>query len=138
MIDLSSRVTPHFFYSEFFRNPADVWAVGYFRQNERMFSARLFELCAYVLEPTRKFFGKSVLILSGIRSPIHNKKEGGASQSQHLYARAADIYIPDVSLRELQAHLRGYTRVGGLALGPGFVHVDTRPRVFGQIVEWRY
>lgn len=139
MVDLKSRLTPHFFVSEFFVNPADKWAVGYFRQNEKLFYSRMFTLANEVLEPLRaRFGGKAVVITSGLRSPIHNKAVGGAKLSEHLTARAVDIYVVGVPLKEVYAFLATLPRVGGLAMGPGFVHVDTRPRVGGQIVRWTY
>ncbi len=59
--------------------------------------AAMDDLCAAVLEPVRKHFGKPVVILSGFRSPELNKAIGGASASQHMNGEAADIEVYGVS-----------------------------------------
>ena len=50
------------------------------------------------LQIIRDHYNKPVYINSGWRSPEHNKAVGGASSSQHLYAKAADIKIVGISL----------------------------------------
>src|SRR5690625_2382359 len=40
---------------------------------------------------------KPITINSGYRSPAHNRRVGGASNSQHLYGKAADIVVRGVS-----------------------------------------
>lgn len=87
-----------------------------------------------LLEQLRAHFGKPVTITSGYRTPAHNAKAGGATFSQHLYGRAADIRVPGVSVEDVAAcaeHLlpgRGgvgrYPAKAGRAAG--WVHVDTR------------
>jgi uncharacterized protein YcbK (DUF882 family) len=74
-----------------------------------------------------------VRILSGYRSPETNRllrREGlsPASNSQHLYGKAADICIQGVRLRDLRrAALE--QEAGGVGLYPrdGFLHVDVGP-----------
>jgi uncharacterized protein YcbK (DUF882 family) len=46
------------------------------------------------LQVLRDTLKKPVTINSGYRSPDYNKKVGGASKSQHLVAKAADIRVP--------------------------------------------
>ena len=53
---------------------------------------------AELLERIREHFGKPVTITSAYRTPAHNAKAGGAKFSQHLYGRAADIRVQDVSV----------------------------------------
>ena len=87
-----------------------------------------------LLEQLRTHFGKSVTITSAYRTPAHNAKAGGATFSQHLYGRAADIRVQGVSVEDVAAcaeHLlpgRGgvgrYPAKAGRAAG--WVHVDTR------------
>lgn len=87
-----------------------------------------------LLEQLRAHFGKPVTITSAYRTPAHNAKAGGATFSQHLYGRAADIRVPGVSVEDVAAcaeHLlpgRGgvgrYPAKAGRAAG--WVHVDTR------------
>lgn len=68
--------------------------------------------------------GKAIIINSGYRSPAHNKRVGGATNSQHLYGRAADIVVRGVSPS------RVYAEADKLFNGVGryntFTHVDTR------------
>jgi uncharacterized protein YcbK (DUF882 family) len=64
---------------------------------------------------------------------------GGATGSQHQYAQAADFHIEGVSAKALAEFLKTLKTVGGLALINGYsVHVDTRPRINGQITTWTY
>lgn len=46
---------------------------------------------AKLLQVIRKYWGSPIKINSGFRSPELNKKVGGAKNSSHLYAAAADI-----------------------------------------------
>ena len=72
-------------------------------------------------------------IVSGYRSPATNAylaatRRGVARNSYHMYGKAADIRLSDVStygLREIALSLRA----GGVGYYPrsGFVHVDTGP-----------
>lgn len=68
--------------------------------------------------------GKALVINSGYRSPSHNKRVGGASKSQHLYGKAADIVVRGVSpSRVYTAALKLFNGVGKYNT---FTHVDTR------------
>lgn len=50
---------------------------------------------AFHMERVRHLQGdKALRVLSWYRSPAHNAAEGGASKSQHLYARACDPLDP--------------------------------------------
>lgn len=67
---------------------------------------------------------KPITINSGYRTAAHNKRVGGASRSQHLYGKAADIVVKGVSPS------RVYAAADKLFNGVGkyntFTHVDTR------------
>ena len=52
---------------------------------------RLRILCEKVLQPLRDKFGHPIIVNSGYRSPLVNKAVGGAPNSQHSRAEAADI-----------------------------------------------
>lgn len=132
-------ITPHFSLEEFFR-PARV-------RNGRTFAPapyppdwideRLRPLCALLEELRRALGGKAILVISGYRDPAYNRAIGGARASQHMQGRAADIVVAGV--RPVRVHQvatalhDGGTRVPGLGLYPGFVHVDVRE---GKVARW--
>jgi uncharacterized protein YcbK (DUF882 family) len=68
---------------------------------------------------------------SGYRTPSHNKKVGGAKNSQHLTASAGDInadgFTP-VQLAKVIEKLiaEGKMTEGGIGIYKGFVHYDIR------------
>lgn len=68
---------------------------------------------------------------SGYRTPEHNKRVGGAKNSQHLTASGADINARDLTPRQLYQRIEkliaaGKMKQGGLGLYKGFVHYDIR------------
>lgn len=75
---------------------------------------------------------KPLRIVSGYRSPAYNKRIGGASRSQHLYNRAADI--PSGYATPDQAVAAGFTGVG--SKGQWATHVDVRPTQ--RVARWSY
>lgn len=58
--------------------------------------AALRELCLHVLEPVRAHYGRPVIVTSGYRSPMLNKRIGGSATSQHCKGEAADFTVPGV------------------------------------------
>lgn len=64
------------------------------------------------------------VITSGYRTPTHNRKVGGVSNSSHLIGRAADIKCSHVGKRyKIVASLleAGFVRIG---IARTFIHVD--------------
>lgn len=83
-----------------------------------------------LLQKIRDHFGKAVNINSAFRTAGHNAKQKNASRySQHLYGRAADIWIAGVSVDTLAAYaetlLPGRGGIGRY-YADNFVHVDVR------------
>ncbi len=78
------------------------------------------------LQTMREEIGKPIIINSGYRCPTHNKAVGGASNSQHLYGRAADIVCPGLTTAQLYTVAEKYFADGGLGRYAGYVHVDVR------------
>ena len=83
------------------------------------------------LQVLRDTLKKPITINSGYRSPGYNKKVGGASKSQHLVAKAADIRVPGLLAIEvynviLRLIEKGEMHNGGLGLYDTFVHYDVR------------
>lgn len=78
----------------------------------------------YKLEELRKLIGnKKIYVTSGYRCPLHNKAVGGVKNSQHLYGRAADIYVKEISIEQL------YQKAKKIGFGyvkkyPKMIHVD--------------
>ena len=68
---------------------------------------------------------------SGYRTPSHNKKVGGAKNSQHLTCSAADInadsYTPKQLATEIEILIAAKKmKQGGIGIYKGFVHYDCR------------
>lgn len=84
------------------------------------------------LQVLRDYLNVKVKITgSGYRTPSHNQRVGGAPQSFHLQAKAADINAEGHTPKELykvieQLIVQGKMKQGGLGLYPGFVHYDIR------------
>lgn len=75
--------------------------------------------------------GNSIKINSGYRSPAYNDSVGGASNSQHKYAKAADIvvsgYSPSLVHTTIARLIReGKMKQGGLGKYNTFTHYDVR------------
>ena len=80
-----------------------------------------------ILQKIRDHFGKPVNINSAYRTPVHNKKVGGATYSQHLYGMAADISISGVHPKTVAAYVETLMpNTGGIGIYQTFTHVDVR------------
>lgn len=81
-----------------------------------------------------RFGGKGLVLLSGYRSPVHNRHTPGSARwSLHMLGWAADIRIPGVKTRDIAA-FAAKLRAGGVGHYPdaGFVHLDS-----GKRRSWR-
>lgn len=80
-----------------------------------------------LLDQLREIWEEPIHVLSGYRTPTHNRHVGGAKGSYHLQGRAFDCAIPvgDQLAFAFKAHHVGF---GGVILYPRkhFVHVDNR------------
>jgi uncharacterized protein YcbK (DUF882 family) len=68
---------------------------------------------------------------SGYRTKTHNKKVGGAKNSQHLTASGADINADGYTPKQLAAEIEklitvGKMEQGGVGVYANFVHYDVR------------
>ncbi|MGL4843956.1 MAG: D-Ala-D-Ala carboxypeptidase family metallohydrolase [Aeromonas veronii] len=89
-----------------------------------------------VLERLRAHYGKPIIITSGQRCTAHNRAVGGSPKSSHLTGRAADFYVKGIPLDVVHQQLIDwYPDRYGIAVGSGFVHVDTRS---GNPARWTY
>jgi uncharacterized protein YcbK (DUF882 family) len=83
------------------------------------------------LQVLRDAVGKSITITSGYRSPQHNKKIGGAKDSQHVKGMAADIKVAGMTPKEVALIIEGLIesgkmKQGGIGIYPSWVHYDIR------------
>lgn len=82
-----------------------------------------------LLQKIRDKFGKAVNINSAYRTASHNKKEGGSPNSQHLYGKAADIWISGVYSMEIAQYAEYLMpNSGGIGVYNSFCHVDVRAK----------
>lgn len=86
-----------------------------------------------ILQKIRDHVKKPVHINSAYRTPSYNKKIGGASKSQHLEGKAADIRI-DGETPERVAEIAEYYGADGIGLYNTFTHIDTR----GITARWDF
>jgi uncharacterized protein YcbK (DUF882 family) len=83
------------------------------------------------LQVLRDSLGKTISITSGYRSPQHNKKIGGAKDSQHVKGMAADIKVSGMTPKEVALVIEGLIeqgkmKQGGIGIYPSWVHYDVR------------
>lgn len=85
------------------------------------------------LEAIRSHFASPVIITSACRCIAHNAAVGGSPSSQHLLARAADIYVKEIEPKEVA----DYAERLGLSIGryDAFTHIDSRS---GKREYWTY
>ena len=66
----------------------------------------LTELCTHILEPTRRNFGKPMVITSGYRSEELCEAIGSSKNSQHAKGEAADFEMFGVDNKELAKYIK--------------------------------
>lgn len=88
------------------------------------------------LEVLRGIVGRPLEIISGYRTKATNAAVGGASQSQHLRGRAADI--PQNYATVAEAAAAGFRGIGYVVDGDDWwaTHVDVRPGT--DVESWEY
>lgn len=90
------------------------------------------------LQVLRDELNMPVTVVSGYRTPAHNRKVRGAKRSEHLDASAGDVKVVNlapeiVHLTILRLIAEGRMEEGGLGLYDGWVHYDVR----GRKARWR-
>jgi len=77
----------------------------------------------YLLQALRDKIGKPIYITSGLRCKSFNKQIGGYLDSPHLYGKAVDCKVKDMSLIDFAREARdiGFSRVG---IYKTFLHFD--------------
>jgi hypothetical protein len=82
------------------------------------------------LQRARNQIGRPFRITSWYRPPVVNRAVGGASRSQHLYGRAADIEVSGYSGRRVANAVMGWWPggIGIYANMPHIIHLDVGSR----------
>ncbi len=83
------------------------------------------------LQILRDYLDEPISINSAYRSPEYNAKIGGAKNSQHLLANAADITVKSKTPKQLAAFIEKLIAqkklaIKGMGVYPGFIHIDCR------------
>jgi subtilisin family serine protease len=87
------------------------------------------------LQGLREHVGAAIRVISGYRYPALNGDVDGASRSQHMAGRAADISSSGTTPLELaRAALESMGFDIGIGLGRSSIHVDVR----GELATWTY
>jgi uncharacterized protein YcbK (DUF882 family) len=89
------------------------------------------ESLAGQLQILRDYLKEPVRINSAYRHANYNKRIGGAPDSMHVRAMAADITVKSKTPKQVKAVIERLIKAkklkfGGIGLYPGFVHVDIR------------
>jgi len=80
-----------------------------------------------LLEQIRVVCGnRAISITSGYRTPAYNKKCGGATYSQHMLAKAADIQVDGLTPSQVYKICDKVNPNGGVGKYASFTHVDIR------------
>lgn len=125
--DLDAHITAHFRLREFLDRPCEGYPVEYQLNFWRVIES--LELLR------REAGGRPVVITSGYRTPAWNQICGGAPHSYHLLGLAADIVVPSLSFKELEAIARRY--FNGVIRYPRHVHVDLRTEKYWAYSDYK-
>ena len=89
---------------------------------------------AQELDSIREYFGSPITINSGCRCREYNAKEGGSTNSQHLYGKAVDMVVKGVNANEVYKYLdQVYKGKYGIGKYNGRTHFDVRS---GSAARW--
>lgn len=79
-----------------------------------------------VVSAVREHFRSPVIVTSGCRCESHNRAIGGATHSQHVLGRAADIQVKGVEPSEVQDWVEANYPSASVGRYDTFTHIDTR------------
>ena len=80
-----------------------------------------------VLVMVRTFYKNKVIVVSGCRCVYHNESIKGASRSQHIFGKAADIVVENQTHEAIYEFLtKCFTTKYGIGLYSTHVHIDVR------------
>lgn len=86
-------------------------------------------LCENILQPLRNYLKVPVVITSGYRCAVLNKRVGGVANSQHCLGMAADFVTPKTNLKLAFDYIKNYLEYDQLLYeyakdGTVWVHVS--------------
>ena len=86
-------------------------------------------LLVQICDRGRKYFGKPMEIISGLRCPQHNKDSKGVANSQHMFGEAADVCVYGVSRQTVLEWFLAQpdVRYAYAIEGSSNVHFDIQP-----------
>ena len=90
------------------------------------------------MQVLRDELGVSIHLTNGYRSPVHNRKVGGATNSQHLYGKACDMKVKGMTPKQVVLVIErlikdGKMMQGGIGVYNTFTHYDIR----GTRARWK-
>lgn len=102
---------------------------GLLKQRESVDVACLKPSLVRVLKTVERHYGRKIVVTSGYRSRIYNRRVRGAKNSMHMYCAAADVQIAGVSKWELAKFVRSMPGRGGVGTycHTESVHIDVGP-----------
>jgi uncharacterized protein YcbK (DUF882 family) len=76
----------------------------------------------------RQDFGAKIRVTSGCRCPAHNRAVGGAKDSRHMQAKAADVQIEGIAPGAVADYFESlYPDRYGIGRYDTWTHFDVRP-----------
>lgn len=83
------------------------------------------------LQVIRDTIGEPIILNSAYRTPAYNKSIGGAANSMHLQAKAADCRTKNLTPKQFAAIVEQLIaekkiKIGGIGIYKTFCHIDTR------------
>lgn len=82
-----------------------------------------------MLQTIQRHFNTPVIITSGYRSPLYNKKVNGSNHSMHMSCAAADIILPGINKNSVAKFVRNLPKRGGVGTYcHQAIHVDVGPK----------
>jgi uncharacterized protein YcbK (DUF882 family) len=91
-----------------------------------------------IINVLRHVMEQPLYLNSARRCKLHNKREGGAPKSGHLFGKAVDISLVGISIEDrklLLTLIRRNSRIRGIGIGKHFFHIDI---LDGARCEWGY
>lgn len=97
-----------------------------------------------ILQIIRDHVKLPIVVNSGYRCPEHNKRVGGVANSQHIFGKAADIYVEGWSNKQLLDVIRSLTVAKKIYVGYAYiiknsnraVHIDVRIPESNTVRGW--